>query len=92
MDEVIEFIIRRFKTDCSWITGNCYYFAVILQSRFPGGDILYDVSCGHFVYSYCGKFYDWSGELTDFGNLVKWSDFENYDHLQKERIISGCIM
>ena len=34
MDEVIEFIKRRFPTDSNWLSGNCYYFAKILQERF----------------------------------------------------------
>ena len=37
MDKVIDFIKKRFKIDCDWTTGNCFYFAKILESRFPGG-------------------------------------------------------
>lgn len=40
MNEVTEFIHRRFPDDCNWTSGNCYYFAVILQARF-GGEKLY---------------------------------------------------
>ena len=33
-NEIIEFINRRFKLDCNWTNGNCYYFALILADRF----------------------------------------------------------
>ena len=57
----IDFINRRFKEDCNWINGNCYYFALILRDRFPGGIIYYDVINGHFIYQYNGNYYDWTG-------------------------------
>ena len=31
MNQVEEFIQRRFPVDCNWTNGNCYYFAVILN-------------------------------------------------------------
>lgn len=92
MDEIIEFINRRFKTDCNWISGNCYYFAEILKARFPEGVIFYDVIIGHFVFLYKGKYYDWTGEMIPEGHIVPWDKFEEYDCLQKERIITDCIM
>lgn len=88
--EITEFIRRRFPQDCNWTSGNCYFFAVILQSVF-GGDIYYDVINGHFLLK-CGiDFYDWTGRVTDYEVLVKWDDFEQYDKLQKEIIIRDCI-
>ena len=42
MDEVLEFIRRRFLQDCHWRDGNCYYFALILKDRFPESRIVYD--------------------------------------------------
>ena len=50
MIEIEEFINRRFPIDCNWTTGNCFFFAKILEAAFPGGKILYDVTNGHFVY------------------------------------------
>ena len=58
IDEVLEFIYRRFPKDSDWVNGNCYYFSLILQDRFPGGEIYYDVIDGHFLYCYNGKYYD----------------------------------
>ena len=92
MNEVLEFIRRRFKSDCNWLNGNCYYFALILDDRFPGGTIYYDVIYGHFIYQYKGKYYDWSGETNPNGYLVDWSKFDEYDSLQKKHIIEGCLM
>ena len=91
MNEVTEFIRRRFPEDCNWTNGNCYYFAVILQARF-GGEIFYDVIYGHFVTKIENKFYDHKGEvdLTD-RVLISWQDFEKYDSLQKERITEDCL-
>lgn len=94
MSEVVEFILRRFPNDVEsrWLTGNCYYFAVILKSRF-GGTILYDVVDGHFVTEIEGVKYDWSGIVTDDDNhrYVPWDDFEKYDPQRRQRVVEGCI-
>lgn len=94
---VLDFIKRRFPTDSNWLNGNCYYFALILKDRFPDGVILYDVIDGHFVTMIGGVMYDWSGivlpeedETKHF--YVEWDKFEDYDELQKQSIISGCIL
>ena len=92
MDEILEFIKRRFKIDCNWISGNCYYFSIILKDRFPEGKIFYDVIYGHFVFLYNEKYYDWTGCINPKGYLVDWDNFDKYDCLQKERIIQDCLM
>jgi hypothetical protein len=91
-DQILEFIHRRFKNDCNWTTGNCYYFAIILKDRFPEGKIFYDVILGHFVFCYENKFYDWTGCIKPYGYLVEWDKFDDYDTLQKQVIIRDCIM
>lgn len=92
-DEVLEFIDRRFPGDCSWLNGNCYYFALILKDRFPQGEILYDVIDGHFVFKYNDNYYDYKGiTYQDDGYLVPWESFDEYDCIQKTRIIRDCIM
>lgn len=91
-NEVLEFIQRRFKINCNWLNGNCYYFAIILKDRFPEGTIYYDVIWGHFVFKYHDEFYDWNGVVERFGYLVEWDKFEEYDAAEKVRVIQGCIM
>ena len=90
-DKVLDFIKRRFQIDSHFLDGNCYYFAVILKSRFPKGDIYYDVIDGHFIFKINNKFYDFTGEIN-VSSPVKWSDFNDYDSLQKLRIIRDCIL
>lgn len=91
-DEVLEFINRRFKKDCKWVDGNCYYFAIILKDRFPKGSICYDVIYGHFVFLYKNRLYDWTGLYNNAGNLVEWDKFKEYDSLVYERVVRDCIM
>lgn len=62
-DEVLSFIHKRFYNDCNWLNGNCYYFSIILSSRFPNGKIYYDVINGHFLFKYNNCYYDWSGKV-----------------------------
>lgn len=91
MNKVIEFIRRRFPQDSNWLTGNCYYFALILSNAF-NGDIFYDVIVGHFVTRIDNVFYDWSGVYEPIGFMVEWKSFHLYDPLQKERIIRDCTL
>ena len=96
--EISDFICRRFESDSHWLDGNCYYFAVILRDRFPGGNILYDVVEGHFLYHYAGRLYDWRGDVSEKylageynDSLIDWNTFDEYDSLQKKYIIRDCI-
>ena len=64
-EEIEDFIHRRFPSDeNNWTQGNCWYFAKILETRFPGGKIMYEPIDGHFLYLYKGKYYDWNGLYT----------------------------
>lgn len=91
-NEVLGFIQRRFKKDCNWVDGNCYYFAIILKDRFPEGKIFYDVILGHFVFKYQDKLYDWKGIHNSEGFLVDWENFDEYDSVLKKRIIRDCVL
>ena len=94
-DEILEFIQRRFDKDCNWVDGNCYYFALILKDRFPDGKIYYDVVYGHFIFKYQNKYYDWTGILNidePLDCLIEWDKFDEYDSMQRERIIRDCIV
>lgn len=90
-EEISEFIHRRFDSNCRWLDGNCYYFALILKDRF-GGEIYYDIIYGHFMLRIDDDFYDWTGKTTPMGEiLVPWDDFEQYDEAQKQVIIRDCL-
>lgn len=91
-NDVLEFIQRRFKNDCNWLDGNCYYFTIILKDRFPDGKIFYDVINGHFVFKYQDELYDWNGIHRSEGLLVDWDNFGEYDCLLKKRIIRDCTL
>lgn len=92
INPVLDFISRRFSGDCDWTSGNCYYFAMILKSRFPCCNIYYDVIYGHFIVKIGKLFYDHKGivDLTD-RYLVDWDRFDDYDSNQKRAIIRDCI-
>lgn len=90
--DYIDVINRRFAKDGKWDSENCYYFAVILKDRFPEGDIYYDVINGHFSYRINGVHYDHTGAFEPDGYLVKWDDFDEYDSIQKARIVRDCIL
>ena len=92
MIEILEFICRRFPKNCNWLTGNCYYFSLILKDRFPSGVIYYNVINGHFVFKYEGFYYDWTGCIEPNGHLVEWDKFDEYDSLQKQTIIRDCLL
>lgn len=62
MDEVLEFVHRRFSKDCDWMNGNCYWFAQILCERFPHLTIAYKHIAGHFVaFDFPNFYYDYEG-------------------------------
>ena len=96
-NKVLEFINRRFPVDCNWLTGNCFFFAKILNARFSG-EIYYDTVNGHFVFyrfssepDECG-FYDYSGKITpNEDDLVLWDEYDNEDPLHFNRILEDCI-
>ena len=89
-EQVLNFI-RRFP-DANWLTGNCYYFAVILKNRFNEGEIYYDVIDGHFVFKLNQIFYDWTG-IVDPIKPISWNKFKfQYDRLQYEKILQNCIL
>lgn len=91
-DNVLDFISNRFQNDCNWTDGNCFYFAKILETRFPGGTIYYDVIDRHFIYGYKGNYYDYNGIVEMNGRkLVAWNRFKEYDINVYKRVIRDCI-
>lgn len=94
MDYIVEFIHRRFKTDCNWTEGNCYYFAVILKERFPELEIIYCPIPGHFmVLDLVTRLaYDWSG-VHEVANqpYYLWDSLRDDEPELYRRIVSDCI-
>jgi len=92
MNCVEEFIKRRFPTDCSWTTGNCYYFAVILKDRF-NGTLYYDPIIGHFLCKIDSNFYDYTGKVEiDESILYNWNCYKEQDELNYQHIVRDCCM
>lgn len=91
-DEVLDFIQRRFIKDNNWLDGNCLWFSIILEKRFPGGDIYYLPDVGHFVYEYNLKIYDWTGEVNYQGNKIKFSEIKEQDFSWYSRLMRDCFL
>ncbi len=91
--DILNFIQKRFPIDCNWTNGNCYYFAIILKTRFPSGEIVYDVIDGHFLFRHNNVLYDYRGEQSEEGRtIISWKHFNQYDKNQKRVIIRDCIL
>lgn len=59
-----------------FMNGWCYYFAKILESAFPGGEICLCYPYSHIVYLYNGMAYDFEGESdTEAEFLIPLSKF-----------------
>lgn len=98
-EEVLDFIDRRFQYDCNWKTGNCYYFAIILFTRFNKykPELFYDAIDCHFVTKINGIFYDLEGaiyydEEYISKSLYKWNDLQKDDPGWASRIVRDVIM
>ncbi len=94
-EEVLEFIGRRFKEDSNWLNGNCYYFARILQMRFPKLQIVYFPIEGHFMaWDKENKtFYDWEGshKLGEPVPFYEWEKLEVEEPFLYYRLMCDCV-
>ena len=93
-NEIFDFIQRRFTQNCEWDSGNCWWFAAILCTRFKELEIWYEPVEGHFYASENGTiFYDWRGAHFNMENKpIPFKDIEKQDHLWHNRIIRDCII
>lgn len=109
-DEVLNFInpFKRFEKDkvlhTTFTEGYCYYFALMLQHRFPEGELYY-LGWGHFVTKIGDKFYDITGNCTETCTKPhtsrtildityipqSWKEIQATDPDWAARIIEGCI-
>ena len=90
MDEVEEFINRRFQQDCHWTDGNCFWFARILCQRFPYLRMYYEPIKGHFVAGTPSKYYDWTGRNYDKEKPVLFEELIREDPVWALRILRDC--
>lgn len=87
---MITDFIKEFDGDDKFANGLCYWFAYILQKRYPGGEIIYDLINGHFLYEYGSRYYDVYGQEKMPEIFVYWDDYKDEAH--KKRIIRDCIL
>lgn len=75
----------------TFLHGYCYWFAIILESRF-GGNICYEPIDNHFFTLIEDKYYDISGEVSPLGKTIwAWEIYKMFDKLESERIERDCI-
>lgn len=96
--EVKDFIDRRFKIDCQWMGGNCYYFSLILADRFKSYNpcVYYDPIDGHFLCGIGSRFYDFTGEHKyekyDVEKFYKWDELKELDCTWYSRIVMDVLL
>lgn len=98
-DLVIDFIMRRWVIPFSnyntmWTDGNCYWFAVILKTRFPQLEIYYDEVAGHFVAGYGDNFFDINGDYMPNkpSDVVLFNNMKYGDTAHYNRVLKDCIL
>mgnify|MGYP006379771933 CR=1 FL=1 len=93
-ENVWHFIKTFAAAHDTFLYGNCYWFAFILQNRF-NGTILYDEIDNHYLCEINGRIYDVRGEVTDFYsnvNLINWNDMLFKDPVLYKRLVRDCIL
>ena len=73
--------------------GHCYWFALILYSRFSKYNpiIAYDEIENHFACKLDDKVYDITGDVTNSYNWIEWPDLVKKDRSLAHRIYRDCI-
>ena len=92
MHEILDFINRRWHRDADWLDGNCYWFARILQLRFPFLELYYLPISGHFVCGDDDNFYDWTGIVQLEESPLLFSDLKEQEPDGYNRILRDCVM
>lgn len=95
-EQIKDFQQRRFAQDNNWTTGNCYWYAQILQIRFPQLDIYYQPINNHWIAGNknLNIYADWDGIYT-FTELqekpILWTEYVKLDFRHALRLIKQCI-
>lgn len=92
MEEILDFIQRRWKKDANWLDGNCYWFAEILKARFPQLKIYYLPIQGHFVCGNGKEFYDWTGLISLQEIPILFSELKKSEPNWYKRIYENCVL
>ena len=90
-EEILDFIQRRWLPDAKFLNGNCLWFAIILQTRFPALQIYYLPIEGHFVAGIDNEYYDWAGEKELEEEPILLDEIEKYDPLWFGRLMRDCF-
>lgn len=72
--------------------GNCYWFAFILNNRFPVSTIVYDEIENHFGCAINNEIYDITGIVTNKYQWEPWANIIARDPLLASRIERDCIL
>ena len=96
VEEILDFIFRRFKGYSDWLDGNCLWFAYILKKRFSQLEIYYLPIEGHFV---CGLlhdnktiFFDWRGAIIVEEEPILFDSIKEDDPAWYQRLIRDCFL
>ena len=91
-NEILDFINRRWRIDANWTNGNCFWFASILNLRFPQTEIYYLPIIGHFIIYDGENYYDWNGIYLPEEKPISWKDLRELDSLWAERLMRDCFL
>lgn len=95
-DEVLDFLHRRFSTDCHWMDGNCFWLAFILVRRFAFLEIYYLPITGHFVALNIDDlvYYDFEGahNVSDLDEpFLSWDSIKRTDIKYHQQLLRDCV-
>lgn len=88
-EKILNFIKKRFSIDNNWLTGNCYWFALILCYEF-GLQLYYEPIDGHFLAGRDKEYFDWSGKVKDKKDYILFKDLIEKDPVWAYHIIRDC--
>lgn len=95
--QVIKFIrsFKQFDTGevtTTFTNGYCYYFALILHTRFPKSSIVYYAVGRHFACKIDGRVFDITGDITNKNLFFEdWEEYKKIEPIQSARIQKDCI-
>ncbi len=95
-EDIIQFIEnfkkqRKEAIEYVFQNGNCYWFSVVLIALF-GGEAYYLPIKNHFITKIDGKYYDITGEITEFDEEpMNWLHFCEADPKWADRIYRYCV-